>query len=154
MIKIVFVCHGNICRSPMAEYLFKNMVKEEGLENLFLIESRATSSDALGRSPHSGTVGLLDNLGIDMSDKVAIKLKKKDYEKYDFFIGMDCYNRKDMVELFKGDPDNKVFLLLDFTDEPNDIDDPWYTKKFDKTYEEVSKGCKALLNKMKKRTNK
>ena len=144
MFKIMFVCHGNICRSPMAEFLFKDLVKKSGEEDLFEVKSSATSSEELGNPVHYGTKGVLDRLGISCKGKYAVKLTKSDYDNYDYFIGMDERNRYNMIRLFDGDKDNKVKLLMDFTDTPGDVADPWWTGNFEETYRDVSKGVKSL----------
>lgn len=143
MIKICFVCLGNICRSTMAEYIMKDLVKKEGLEKEFLIESRGTSAD-IGSDIHPGTKNMLDKHNIPYNKHIATQLKKSDYEKYDYFIGMDDYNIRSMKKLFG--TDKKLYKLLDFTNNNKEIDDPWYTHNFNITYDEVSKGCKVLLN--------
>lgn len=150
MIKIMFVCHGNICRSPMAEFLLKDLVKKSGEEDLFEIKSSATSSEELGNPVHYGTKGVLDRLGISCKGKYAVKLTASDYEKYDYFIGMDERNRYNMVRLFNGDKDNKVKLLMDFTDTPGDVADPWWTGNFEETYHDVTKGILELYKFLKK----
>ncbi len=142
----MFVCHGNICRSPMAEFLFKDLVKKMGKEDLFYIRSSATSSEELGNPVHFGTKAVLDRLNISCKGKVAEKLKASDYNNYDYFIGMDEYNRRNMINLFSGDKENKVKLLLDFTSEPRDVADPWWTGNFEVTYSDISNGCTALYN--------
>ena len=144
MFKIMFVCHGNICRSPMAEFLFKDLVKKSGEEDLFEVKSSATSSEELGNPVHYGTKGVLDRLGISCKGKYAVKLTKSDYDNYDYFIGMDERNRYNMIRLFDGDKDNKVKLLMDCTDTPGDVADPWWTGNFEETYRDVSKGVKSL----------
>lgn len=145
MTKVLFVCHGNICRSPMAEFILKDMVTKKGLSSEIHIESAATSREEIGSPPHYGTRKILDSLGIDYSGKRARQMKYDDYEKFDYLIGMDSYNIKNMKRLFDGDPNNKVYSLLEFAGESGDIADPWYTNKFDATYKDVVKGCKALL---------
>jgi len=145
--KIVFVCCGNICRSPYAEYIFKDIMKKAGLSQNFVIESRATSNEAIGMKPHRETLFALNEEKI-IVDKLSVQLKKSDYDKYDLFVGMDAYNRRDMVTLFNGDMDEKVHLLLDYSDEKGDIDDPWYTRDFQKAFKEIKKGCEALFNKL------
>ncbi len=146
MIKIMFVCHGNICRSPMAEFFFKDLVKKMGKDDLFYIKSSATSSEELGNPVHFGTKAVLDRLNISCKGKVAEKLKAGDYNNYDYFIGMDEYNRRNMINLFNGDKENKVKLLLDFTSEPRDVADPWWTGNFEVTYSDISQGLNALYN--------
>lgn len=144
MIRICFVCQGNICRSPMAEFIFKDLVRKEGLEKEFLIESRGTCDDEIGSDMHPGTKSMLDKHNIPYSKHIATQLEKNDYEKYDYFIGMDNYNVISMKKLFG--TDNKIYKLLDFTKNSKEIDDPWYTHNFTITYEEIDRGCKALFN--------
>ncbi len=142
MIRICFVCQGNICRSTMAEYVFKDLVKKEGLEKEFLIESRGVIAD-VGSDIHPGTKSMLDKYNIPYSKHIATQLEKNDYDKYDYFIGMDNYNVISMKKIFG--TDKKVYKLLDFTKDDKEIDDPWYTHNFNITYEEIDKGCRALL---------
>lgn len=144
MIRVCFVCLGNICRSPMAEFIFKDLVKKEGLENEFLVESRGTCDDEIGNDIHPGTKSVLDKHNIPYTRHYATRLLKSDYEKFDYFIGMDNYNVLSMKKLFG--TDKKVYKLLDFTKHSKEIDDPWYTHNFTITYEEVDKGCRALLD--------
>ena len=146
MIRICFVCQGNICRSTMAEYVFKDLVKKEGLEKGFLIESRGVIAD-VGSDIHPGTKKMLDKHNIPYSKHIATQLEKNDYDKYDYFIGMDNYNVISMKKIFG--TDKKVYKLLDFTKDDKEIDDPWYTHNFNITYEEIDKGCRALLKHIK-----
>lgn len=145
MIRILFVCHGNICRSPMAEFVFKDMVNKRGLEDNFLIASAATSSEEIGNAVHYGTRNKLKKYGILVEGKYAVRLEKQDYEKYDYLIGMDQINVTNMRRIIGADPLNKLSRLLEFAGEHRDIADPWYTGDFDRTYDDVVKGCKALL---------
>ena len=142
MIRICFVCLGNICRSTMAEFIFKDLVRKEGLEKDFLIESRGVIAD-VGSDIHPGTKKMLDLHNIPYNRHVSTQLEKSDYERYDYFIGMDNYNVLSMKKLFG--TDNKIYKLLDFTKKSKEIDDPWFTHNFNVTYDEVDKGCKALL---------
>ena len=144
MIRVCFVCLGNICRSPMAEFIFKDLVKKEGLENEFLVESRGTCDDEIGNDIHPGTKSILDKHNIPYTRHYATRLLKSDYEKFDYFIGMDDYNVLSMKKLFG--TDKKVYKLLDFTKNSKEIDDPWHTHNFTITYEEVDKGCRALFD--------
>lgn len=146
MIKILFVCHGNICRSPMAEFVMKDIVKKQGIENEFFIASAATSTEEIGNGVHYGTKNKLKSYGISTDGKRAVQLRKSDYENYDYIIGMDVYNLRNMKRMLPEDSENKIHLLLDFSDNPRDIADPWYTGDFDKTYDDVLEGCKALLS--------
>ncbi len=149
MIKILFVCHGNICRSPMAEFVFKDMVRRRGLENQFYIASAATSTEEIGNPVHPGTRRKLREVGISCEGKYAVQMKKSDYEKYDYLIGMDEWNRRNMMRIVKKDPQKKLFLLLDFSDSPRDIADPWYTGNFEVTYRDIVEGCEAFLKYLK-----
>ena len=146
MTKILFVCHGNICRSPMAEFVMRDIVNEQGFGDNFEIASAATSSEELGNPPHRGTRAKLREFGIDTAGKYAVKLTSDDYPLYDYLIGMDQWNIKNMHRISGGDPEGKIQRLLDFTDRPGDIADPWYTGNFEQTYTDVYEGCEALLN--------
>lgn len=146
MIKILFVCHGNICRSPMAEFIMKELVQRKGVAHLFDIASAATSDEELGSPPYPPVRALLSERGISTKGKLARQLTKSDYEKYDYFIGMDSANRRNMLRLFANDPLGKVSLLLDYTDHPRDVADPWYTRDFRTTERDVDAGCEKLLN--------
>lgn len=145
MIKVLFICHGNICRSPMAEFVFKDMVKKAGCSDQFYIASAATSTEEIGNPVHYGTRRKLKEFGISTEGKYAVQLRKSDYDRYDYLIGMDDWNIRNMMRILKSDPENKVCKLLDFTDHPRDIADPWYTGNFDKTYDDIKEGCEALL---------
>lgn len=147
MTNVLFVCLGNICRSPMAEFVFKDMVKKAGLENEIYTASRATSTWEIGNPVHTGTKSRLLRENISIEEKRAELLKKDDYEKFDYIIGMDKGNIKDIMKILGSDPKNKVYLLLDFA-EGGEIADPWYTGDFDKTYEDVFKGCTGLMKKL------
>ena len=145
MRKIMFVCHGNICRSPMAEFVFKDIVKRAGREKDFVIKSSATSNEEIGNPVHYGTVRKLSQYGISCSGKYAARLTREDYDKYDMFIGMDSYNHINMLKIFGGDPDGKIHSMLEFVGLNRDIADPWYTGDFDKTYDDIKAGCEALF---------
>lgn len=145
MIKILFICHGNICRSPMAEFLFKDLVRRQGIEAMFHIASAATSREEIGNPVHRGTRDKLRQYGISTAGKYAVQMTPSDYETYDYLIGMDHYNLGNMNRILGGDPLGKIHLLMDFTDHPRDVADPWYTGDFDQTYEDVLEGCKGLL---------
>lgn len=145
MIKILFVCHGNICRSPMAEFVMKDLVRKNGQEDNFLIESKATSTEELGNEPHYGTRNKLRSEGIPMEPHRASQIRQSDYSNYDYIIGMDKWNYKNILRITGGDPDGKVSLLLNFAGLSRDIADPWYTGNFDDTYEDICIGCEALL---------
>lgn len=144
MIKILFVCHGNICRSPMAEFVMKDLVKKEGRGKEFLIESAATSTEEIGNPVHRGTRAKLAEFNISVSGKTARQMTKSDYDKFDYIIAMDSYNIRNIGRIVE-DKDNKVSKLLSFAGETGDIADPWYTGNFDETYDDVLRGCKGLL---------
>ncbi len=145
MIKILFVCHGNICRSTMCESVFTYMVKEKGLENQFIIDSCATSTEEIGNPPHRGTVKKLREVNIPIVPHRARQITWSDYKKFDYIIGMDTWNIRNLNRMLKGDPDGKVYKLLSFAGSERNIADPWYTGNFDVTYDDVVEGCKALL---------
>lgn len=146
MIKIMFVCLGNICRSPMAEFVLKELVRQRKLEKNFVIASSATSSEEIGNDVHYGTVRKLEEVGIPVEHRSARKLQKEDYDKFDYIIGMEESNIRNIIKIIGEDKKEKVFRLLDFLATPRDIADPWYTGNFDKTYEDILEGCQALLN--------
>ena len=145
MIKILFVCHGNICRSPMAEFLLKSMVQEKGISDQFYIASAATSTEEIGNPVHYGTRKKLSEYGISCKGKYAVQMTRADYDRYDYLIGMDQWNIRNMQRIVGKDEKGKIRRLLDFTDHPRDIADPWYTGNFDITYEDIREGCEALL---------
>lgn len=146
MIRVCFVCHGNICRSTMAQFVFQHMVNTRGLSDLFHIDSAATSREEIGNDPHYGTVNKLREVGIPILPHRAVQMTKKDYSKYDYLIGMDEANIRNMTRIAGGDPNHKIHMLLDYTDNPRAIADPWYTGNFDATYNDVVEGCKAFLS--------
>lgn len=148
MIRVLFVCHGNICRSPMAEFILKDMVHKRGLDDDFYIASAATSTEETGNPVHPGTRNKLRQHGISVDGKYAVTLRRSDYDKYDYIIGMEQYNIRNIMRIIGSDPEHKVHRLLDFTDLPGDIADPWYTGNFDDTYDDIYKGCKAFLEKV------
>lgn len=145
----MFVCQGNICRSPMAEFIMKDYLKKQGDDNFF-IASSATSREELGNCVHYGTRAVLNRLGISSQGKRAVQLTRDDYDKYDYFIGMDEYNKRNMIRIFDGDKDGKVSLLMDYTDTPRDVADPWYTGNFEQTYQDVKLGVDCLYKFLKK----
>lgn len=146
MLKIMFVCHGNICRSPMAEFVFRHMVKERSLSDKFYIASSATSREEIGNTVHRGTKSKLSEVGISCDGKKAIQLTKKDYEIYDYILGMESFNIKNALRIVGDDKAGKIHRLLDFSVRPRDIADPWYTGNFDETYNDITEGCEALLD--------
>lgn len=141
----MFVCHGNICRSPMAEFVFRDMIEKRGLSHLFYIASSATSTEEIGNPVHHGTRKKLKEYNISVEGKKAVQLKKTDYKKYDYLIGMEQVNILNMQKILGEKDARKIRRLLDFSDRPRDIADPWYTGNFDETYEDVYEGCVALL---------
>jgi len=148
MTKILFICHGNICRSTMAEYVMKHLVKQAGLKDAFFIDSAATSTEEIGNGVHCGTRRKLAQVGIPCSDHRARQVTWADYQKFDLLIGMDEANLRNLRRMLKNDPDSKISLLLDYTDRPDAIADPWYTGDFDATYRDVLEGCTALLKQL------
>jgi len=149
MVKILFICHGNICRSTMAEYVMKHLVKQEGLEGRFYIDSAATSTEEIGTGVHYGTRRKLAQVGIPCGDHRARQVTWADYQKFDWLIGMDGANLRNMLRMLKNDPEGKCSLLLDYTSRPGAIADPWYTGDFDATYRDVLEGCRGLLETLK-----
>jgi protein-tyrosine phosphatase len=146
MYKILFVCHGNICRSPMAEFVMKDIVKKAGRSDEFYIASCATSTEEIGNPVHHGTRRKLAEVGISCDGKRAVQLTKSDYNKYDYIIAMDEMNIRNIMRIIKSDPEGKVSLLLSHAGMSSSIADPWYTGNFDDTYRDVLLGCKALFN--------
>ena len=149
MIKVLFICHGNICRSPMAEFIMKDIVSRAGLADNFYIASAATSTEEIwngvGNPVYPPAKAKLAEHGIDCSGKRAVQLTRADYGKYDYLIGMDSANIRNMNRMLGGDPEKKVYKLLSFAGQDRDISDPWYTGDFEATYRDVMEGCTALL---------
>ena len=145
MIKILFVCHGNICRSPMAEFVMKDLAAKAGRAAEFQIASAATSSEELGNPVYPPVRQLLARHGISCAGKTARRMTREDYENYDLLIGMDGENLANMRRICGGDPAGKICLLLDFTRRPGSVADPWYTRDFEATWRDVQEGCAALL---------
>lgn len=160
MIKILFVCHGNICRSPMAEFILKDLTQKRGISHEFHIESAATSSEEIGNPIYPPARAELARHGIGNStgggsskkdgiaEKTARRVRKADYRDFDYIIAMENCNIRNLMYIIGEDSENKVSRLLDFTNQPRDIDDPWYTRKFDITYDQITNGCEALLEKL------
>lgn len=153
MTKILFVCHGNICRSPMAQFLLKDMAARRGIADQFEIDSAATSTEEIGNPVHPGTRTKLKQAGIDCSGKTARQFTKADYAHFDYIIGMDRENMRNLERMTGGDPLHKVHKLMEFTGSSRDVADPWYTGDFDATWRDVQDGCEALLNKLCKPQN-
>ncbi len=153
MIRIMFVCHGNICRSPMAEFVLKKMVSERGMADQFYIASSATSTEEIwggvGNPVYPPAKAELAKHGISCEGKRAVQLTRADYDKYDLFIGMDSANIRNMHRMLGGDPQGKIRKLMDYTDRGGDVADPWYTRRFDVTYADVLAGCEGLLDTLK-----
>lgn len=149
MIRIMFVCHGNICRSPMAEFILKKMAAERGIENMLVISSSATSTEeiwnGIGNPVYPPARAELKKHGIDPGSKRAVQLQRDDYEKYDLFIGMDSANIRNMHRILGGDPEGKIRKLMDYTDRGGDVADPWYSDRFDIAYRDIYDGCEGLL---------
>lgn len=148
MIKVLFVCHGNICRSTMAEYVMRYLVSEAGLEQSIVADSAAATRDALGMGVHPKTRAVLKRHRIPCGNHRATPVTRADYAKYDLVVGMDEENRSDLLWIFGGDPSHKVHLMLDWTDHPREVDDPWYTDDYDTAYADIRRGCEALLNQL------
>lgn len=147
MIRVMFVCHGNICRSTMAEFLFRDTVEKMGLGDSFVIASSATSREEIGNGVHHGTRKVLDRFGIDYSKKRAVQLTKEDGDRYDYFIGMDSANIRNMARILGSD--ERVFKFLSFAGEAGDIADPWYTGDFEETYKDVVRATKGFIEYLK-----
>lgn len=149
MIKILFICHGNICRSPMAEYMLKDMVNKRGIAQEFHIASAATSSEEIwgdkGNPVYPPAKKKLSEKGIDCTGKYAVQLKKADYDRYDYLLCMDEANVRNSIRIIGGDPDNKIKRLLSYTERGGNIADPWYTGNFDDTYDDILEGISAFL---------
>ena len=148
MKKILFVCHGNICRSPMAGFVMKDLVRKVGLASQFHIESAATNREEIGNPVYPPARRKLAEHGISCDGHAARQLTNADYEKYDLLIGMDRANLRDMYHICGGDPDGKLRLLMDYTDRPDDVADPWYTGDFESTWQDVLAGCQGLLREL------
>ena len=144
-IRILFVCHGNICRSPIAEFVMKSLVQEAGLEDNFLIESAATSAEEIGNPVYPPARRKLAEHGIGCQGKTARQMTRADYERYDLLVGMDSRNIRNMLRICGGDPEGKISMLMDYTRRPGDVADPWYTGDFDATWRDVHEGCRGLL---------
>ena len=147
MIKVLFICLGNICRSPMAEFVFKNMIAQKGLSEKFYIDSAATSNEneIMKAGIHYGTREVLKEMNIPFTEHISRQMKKEDYEKFDYILGMDDSNIRNILNIVGNDTENKIFKLLDFTEKTRDIIDPWYYGNFDSTYYDIEYGCEKFL---------
>ena len=145
MIKVLFICHGNICRSPMAEAVFRHMLEERGLGERFAVDSAAVSAEEIGNPVYPEANRPLVAHGLPASNHHAWQLTRADYDRYDFFIGMDQENIYRMRQIFGGDSQRKVGLLLAYTEHPREVEDPWYTGRFDRVFDLITQGCQALL---------
>ena len=153
MTRILFVCHGNICRSPMAEFIFRRMAEERHAAHRFTVASAATSTEEIGWDGTGNPVypparAELKKHGIDCAGKRAVQLRREDYGKYDLLVGMDRENVRNMHRILGGDPEGKIRMLMDYTSRPGDVADPWYTGDFGVTYRDIAEGCAALLEKL------
>ena len=146
--KILFICHGSICRSPMAEYVMRDMVKKEGLSDRIKTASAATSREEIGNPIYPPAQRVLREHGIDPSGHAARQMRKEDYDNYDYIIGMDQENYHNLMRFYDNDPDGKISLLMDYTDCPRAVADPWYTGDFISTWNDVTEGCAGLLKKI------
>ena len=149
MIRVMFVCHGNICRSPMAEFVLKHLAAETGISDRLLVASSATSAEEIcngvGKPMYPPAKAELEKRGIPAEGKTAVQLKASDYEKYDLFVGMDNANIRNMHRILGGDPADKIRMLMSFTSRGGEVSDPWYTDRFDICYRDIYEGCKGLL---------
>ena len=145
MIKVLFICHGNICRSPMAEFVLKDMVKKAGLEDRFRIDSVAATREEIGNDMYPPAKRKLREKGIPFSPRAARLLVRADYDRFDYLIGMDEENLDDMLRICGGDSEKKISLLLEWAGISRDVADPWYTGNFEATYRDLITGCSALL---------
>ena len=148
MINILFVCHGNICRSPMAEFILKDLVQKAGLSDRFRIESAATSTEEIGNPVYPPARRKLAEHGIDCAGHRARQLRREDYDRWDLLLGMDDANIRNMQRICGGDPEGKILRLMDLTHRPGPVADPWYTGDFERTWQDVSLGCEALLERL------
>ena len=149
-IKVLFICHGNICRSTMAEYVMKALVNKSGLSDTFFIDSAATSREEIGNPVHYGTRHKLEEVGIYCGNHKARQMQKHEYDEYDYIIGMDSANMRNLNRMLKNDPEEKLYKFLTFAGSGRDIADPWYTGNFDETYEDIQEGCEGFLDYLEK----
>ena len=150
MYRICFVCHGNICRSPMAEFVMKDLVEKAGLSGRFYIESAATSTEEIGNPVYPPARRKLAEHGISCAGKTARQLTRRDYGRFDLLIGMDRANRRNMERICGGDPEGRIHALLEYAGRPGEVADPWYTDDFDAAWRDVYDGCRGLLDSLRK----
>ena len=148
MIKVIFICHGNICRSPMAEFILKDLVKKQGLEDMFYIASAATSTEEIGNPVYPPARRKLMEHGISCEGKRARQMTRADYDKFDYLLAAEERNLINMKRITGGDPDGKMYRILDFSDRPGNIADPWYSGDFDTAYRDILRGCEAFLHRV------
>ena len=152
MIKIMFVCHGNICRSPMAEFIFMDITKKNGVADRFIVSSSATSTEeiyrGIGNPVYPPARRKMAEHGLSCAGKTARRMTREDYEEYDLLVGMDRMNYRNMHRICGEDPERKIHLLMDYTNRPGEVADPWYTGDFEETWQDVSEGCRGLLEKL------
>ena len=148
MIRVLFICHGNICRSTMAQSVFTHLAAEANLADYFEIDSAATSREEIGNTPHYGTVRKLREENVPLIPHRARQMTRNDYLYYDYLIGMDTWNIRNMNRIVGADPDHKIHKLLEYTNRGGDIADPWYTGDFEATWQDVNIGCRALLKEL------
>lgn len=148
MIKVLFICHGNICRSPMAEFILKDLVKKQGLEDMFYIASAATSTEEIGNPVYPPARRKLMEHGISCEGKRARQMTRADYDKFDYLLAAEERNLINMKRITGGDPDGKMYRILDFSDRPGNIADPWYSGDFDTAYRDILRGCEAFLHRV------
>ena len=145
MVKVLFVCYGNICRSPMGEFILKDMARRRGISDQLYIASAATSMEETGNPVYPPARRILSQHGIGCSGHHARRVERREYGAYDYIIAMETYNVNALLRIFGDDPEGKIYRMLDFTDHPGDIDDPWYTGEFDTVYRQICEGCEGLL---------
>lgn len=146
MIRILFVCHGNICRSPMAQFIFQDLVRERGLEGEFYIESAATSREEIGNDIYPPAQRKLRSMGIPFSSHYANQVRRSDYDRYDYLIIMDRHNYRNLMRIVRDDPEGKIHMLMSYAGKDRDVADPWYTGDFDEAFDDIYEGCKAMLD--------